>query len=223
MFIYTFCYSYGIEIGGKMTKQEIIEQFEKKEFVKEHKIPVKHMPIGGRPCYSDPFVNYLFSQLIESQNELDKELKVGLKNTSTLLTLSKEHKALQEKYDKLKEVVHTAEPMHKMLPILIKDDKGNEFLLEDFQQVLDLAMNTRPNDAKKMIETDLRKGLRIKVPDSDYGIVTGWEMQKHTANGVKPYLRIDYDVYRSKCVGHGSTNLSSIEVCKQSSVEIEGE
>jgi len=36
-------------------------------------------------------------------------------------------------------LVHANEPMHKILPILIKDDKGNEFLLENFQQVLDMV------------------------------------------------------------------------------------
>ena len=29
-------------------------------------------------------------------------------------------------------LVHTNEPMHKILPILVKDDNGNEFLLKNF-------------------------------------------------------------------------------------------
>jgi len=35
-------------------------------------------------------------------------------------------------------LVHTNKPMHKILPILVKDDNGNEFLLKNFQQVLDM-------------------------------------------------------------------------------------
>lgn len=52
--------------------------------------------------------------------------------------------------------VHTDEPTHKILPILIKDDKGNEFLLEDFQQVLTMSLeleeSTRPVSAKAIYE-----------------------------------------------------------------------
>ena len=63
-------------------------------------------------------------------------------------------------------LVHTNEPMHKILPILVKDDNGNEFLLKNFQQVLDMMeeieqLKSNPEYSYEA-QDDLQRPIRAK-------------------------------------------------------------
>ena len=77
-------------------------------------------------------------------------------------------------------LVHTNEPMHKILPILIKDDHGNEFMLENFQQVLDMIKKL------ERLETEL------ELLKHDWNeLVSRHEIQTYELNTLKQAIEIE--------------------------------